>query len=74
MKKALLILFVAVASLTACKKDLEDKFKERWNLIKKYSTEHIDNVLSHESNETFNVGKCMWYLKTTHATSTRMEN
>lgn len=57
MKKTLLILFIVVTSLTACKKDPEDKLKGRWDLIKRYSTEHINNVMSHESNETFNVGE-----------------
>jgi len=57
MKKVLLILLVAVTALISCKKDPEEKLKGRWDLIKRYSTEHIDNIMSHESNETFNVGE-----------------
>lgn len=54
MKKALLILFVAVTSLTACKKDPEDKLQGRWNLTKTYFAESINGTKTSEDTETGN--------------------
>ncbi|SOD17419.1 hypothetical protein [Pedobacter xixiisoli] len=56
MKKALLILFVAVASLTACKKDPEDKLQGRWNLTKAYFVESTNGTKTSEHNETYEKG------------------
>ncbi|MNK08696.1 hypothetical protein D3C87_266390 [compost metagenome] len=59
MKKALLILFVAVASLTACKKDKSDteKLEGRWNLTKEYSVYTVNGAKVDEDTETYAVGE-----------------
>lgn len=56
MKKTLMILFVAVASLTACKKDSEDKLKGRWDLVKEYYVETLNGTKTGEDTDTYNEG------------------
>lgn len=56
MKKALLMLFVAVASLTACKKDKEGKLEGRWDLMKEYYVETLNGTKTHEDTDTYKVG------------------
>ncbi len=57
MKKVLLMLLIAVASLTACKKDSEDKLKGRWDLAKTYSLQYENGIKTDESTETLNIGE-----------------
>ncbi|MDQ8004474.1 MAG: hypothetical protein REI64_06700 [Pedobacter sp.] len=57
MKKALLILFITITSLTACKKDPEDRLKGRWNLTKAYSVESTNGTKTSEHTETYKKGQ-----------------
>lgn len=57
MKKTLLILFVAVASLTACKKDKEGKLEGRWDKTKEYSVEYENGVKTDEEAEAWEKGE-----------------
>lgn len=57
MKKTLLILFVAVASLTACKKDKEGKLEGRWDLVKQYNVQTLNGTKINEETETFKTGE-----------------
>lgn len=57
MKKTLLILFVAVASLTACKKDKEGNLEGRWDLVKQYSVQTLNGTKVSEETETFKTGE-----------------
>ncbi len=52
MKKTLLILIVAVVSLTACKKDTQDRLKGRWDLVKAYYVDRINGVVISEETES----------------------
>ncbi len=56
MKKTLLILFVAVISLTACKKDPVNKLSGRWDAIKDYSLHTIDGVKISEETHIYKMG------------------
>lgn len=57
MKKTLLILFVAVASLTACKKeDKKNELTGRWDLTKDNYTE-TSNGKTVGGTETYNIGE-----------------
>lgn len=57
MKKTLLILFVAVASLSACKKDKEGKLEGRWDLVKQYNVQTLNGTKINEETETFKTGE-----------------
>ncbi len=56
MKKTLLILLVAVASLTACKKDKKNELVGRWDLNKENYTE-TSNGKTVEGSDTYNLGE-----------------
>src|SRR5690606_28927784 len=60
MKKLLLVLFVAVITLNACKKDNEDssegKLQGRWDTTKEYYLEKKNGVKIDESSDTFEIG------------------
>lgn len=56
MKTRLLILFMAIVSLSACKKDPEDKLKGRWDVVKDYYVETIDGVKGSENTNNYAIG------------------
>lgn len=56
MKKTLLILFVAAISLTACKKDSEDKLEGRWNLTKENYIVTTNDTKTDEGTNIYQLG------------------
>ena len=58
MKKALLILFLSVTSLTACKKDEDSnsKLEGTWDLTKSYYIDKIDGVVVKDVTKQIEAG------------------
>ncbi|WP_293299193.1 hypothetical protein [Pedobacter sp. UBA4863] len=74
MKKVLLILFVAVTTLTACKKDSEDKLKGRWDLAKDLDVTRVNGTVTSEYSHTYDVAIFTLCLKKIDIRFTKMAN
>lgn len=56
MKRTLFLLFVAVTTLTACKKDPQEKLEGRWNQTKVHVVQ-TNNGIKTEENITYKIGE-----------------